>query len=187
MRTQLFGASLLVLSLIVLPSAAFANDAKKTTRYEHHKMIKKSEKERQARTQQRAQYYDYSKPQYRRAAANYEDSRYQKWASMTAEERDLAKQRGEISYRDWDQFQRVRDAQAAQNARVDRNYRDPWQGQTIEQKDASAQRNSVYERPHPYNDGRHHPDAWQGKTAEEKDKIIQRNSVPVRRVNMSAR
>ena len=173
MRKQLLSASILALSLAVLPVGAFANDAKKVTKYEHHKMIKTSEKEKQA------QYYDYSKPKYQRAAANYEDSRYQKWASMTAEERDLAKQRGEIAYKDWSQFERVRDAQAAQNERVERHHPDPWHGQTAEQKDVSRQRNSVYERAHPQESG-HHPDAWQGKTAEEKDRIKQRNSVPAR-------
>lgn len=103
---------------------------------------------------------------------NYEDNRYQKWASMTAEERDLARQRGETTYRDWNEFQQTRKQQAN---RTYRHHPDNWQGKTAEEKDKIMQRNSVYERDHNLRSkGRHHPDAWQGKTAEEKDLIKQR-------------
>lgn len=186
LHKQLLGASFAALSLAVLPASVFAEDAK-TTRYEHYKMYKSSSntmndnQRRTMRSNDRSMgeqaRYNNENP-YRQAAPNFEDSRYQKWASMTAEERDLAKQRGEISYRDWQEFEAARDAQASRNARVERHYQDPWQGQTMEQKDASAQRNSVYERTHPEGGNQHHPDPWQGKTAEEKDMIKQRNSVP---------
>lgn len=104
---------------------------------------------------------------------NFEDSRYQKWASMTAEERDLAKQRSTAGYKDWQHYKAARDAQ------MNRSYKhhpDQWQGKTAEEKDKILQRNSVYERAHPRNTG-HHPDKWQGQTAEEKDAIKQRHSV----------
>ena len=165
MNRKFLTPSLIALSLAVLPVGAFADTVKKTTHREYHR-VSRSEQVAPVQTQ--------------RAAANYEDSRYQKWASMTAEERDLARQRGEISYKDWNDFQRTRDAQAARNKNI-RGHRDVWAGKTAEEKDAIKQRNSVYERNHPKYTG-HHPDKWAGKTAEEKDVIEQRNSVPANKV-----
>lgn len=176
MRNTLLKTSALVMALAILPAAgAFAADH--VTKYESHRTYKHTAKrygDRQANKP--ATYYHPARP-------NYEDSRYQKWASMTAEERDLARQRGEISYRDWKDFQNKRSEQARFNEATNRHHPDRWAGKTAEEKDAIKQRNSIYERSHPRANG-HHPDAWAGKTAEEKDAIQQRNAVQAKKITV---
>ena len=173
---------LIALSLSVLPFAAFAADnVVKTEHYKYNKTSASSSHYNNNRYDSNGRLIVRDTM---RSPAQYEDARYQKWASMTAEERDLAKQRGDTTYNSWQEYQTTRDAQNNRNARVEQHHPDRWQGKTAEERDMIKQRNSAYERAHP-NHGGHHPDKWAGKTAEQKDAIMQRNSAYERKTKFN--
>lgn len=129
--------ALLAAVLMAMPVSVFAADAAvtKTVHHstKHHKHCK-------------MKHCAHKMEMTKEAPVNYEDSRAEKWASMTAEEKDLAKQRGDVSYKNWQEYQAKSEARKAYNEKYNTHHPDPWAGKTAEEKDAMIQRNSAKAR-----------------------------------------